>query len=438
MCLFLGGGFCKKAHSCSCGGVLSTYPLSHLSNWYSVENYSRLRVQFSSVQSLSHVQLFATPWTAPHQACLFITNTWRLLKLMSIKSVMSSSHLILCRLLLLLPPIHPSIRVFSNESFLLIRWSKYWSFSFSISPSNEYSGLISFRMDWLDLLAVQRTLKSLLQHHSSKASILRCSAFFIVQLSHPYMTTGKTIALTRQTFVGKGMPLLFNMLSRLVITFLPRSKHLLISWLQSPSAVILEPKKIKSVTVSTISLSIWHELMGPDAMILVFWMLSFKPTFSLFSFTYIKRLFSSSSLSFMKVVSSAYLRLLMFLPAILIPVCASSSPAFLMMYSAHKLDKHGDNIQPSHTPFLIWNQSVVPCPFLTVAAWPEYRFFWDYVCLENFYFWDWTERSFEVCYNSHIMVHFYYITLLIWEWCSTQVSLGSFYLKDRGSLITLF
>ena len=163
---------------------------------------------------------------------------------MSIESVIPSNHLILCCPLFLLPSIFPSIRVFSNELALRIRWPKYWSFSFSISPSNEYSGLISFRMDWLDFLAVQGTLKSLLQHHSSKASILWCSAFFPVQLSHPYMTTGKTIALTRRTFVGKVMSLSFNMLSRLVIAFLSRSKHLLISWLQSPSAVILEPKKI--------------------------------------------------------------------------------------------------------------------------------------------------------------------------------------------------
>ena len=172
-----------------------------------------------------------------------ITNSWSSLRL-------TSSHLILCRPLLLLPPIPPSIRVFFNESTLRMRWPKYWSFSFSIIPSKEHPGLISFRMDWLGLLAVQGTLKSLLQHHSSKASILWCSTFFTVQLSHPYMTTGKTIALTRQTFVGKVMSLLFNMLSRLVITFLLRSKCLLISWLQSPSAVILEPKKIKSVTVS--------------------------------------------------------------------------------------------------------------------------------------------------------------------------------------------
>ena len=189
---------------------------------------------------------------------------------MSIVSVMPSNHLILCCPLLLLPSVFPSIRVFSSESILHIRWPKYWSFSFRISPSNEYSGLISFRMDWLDLLAVQGTLKSLLQHHSSKASILWCSAFFIVQFSHLYMTTGKTIPLTRWAFVGKVMSLLFNMLSRLVITFLPRSQHLLISWLQSPFVVILEPPKIKSVTVSIVSPSICHEVMGPDAMIFVF------------------------------------------------------------------------------------------------------------------------------------------------------------------------
>ena len=182
---------------------------------------------------------------------------------------MPSNHLILRHPLLLLPSIFPSIRVFSNESALRIRWPEYWSFSFSIRPSNEHPGPISFRMDWLDFLAVQGTLKSLLQHHTSKASILWHSTFFIVQLSHPYMTTGKTIALTRLTFVGKVMSLLFNMLSRLVITFLSRSKHLLISWLQSPSAVILEPQKIKSAIVSTVSPSICHEVMGPDAMILV-------------------------------------------------------------------------------------------------------------------------------------------------------------------------
>ena len=184
-----------------------------------------------------------TPWTASRQASLSITNSHSLLKLMSIELVMPSKHHILCHPLLLLPSIFPSIRVFSNKSALFIRWPKYWSFSSNVSASNEHSGLISFKMDWLDLLAVQGTLKSLLQHHSSKALILQHSAFFTVQLSHPYMTTGKIIALTRQSFVGKVMSLLFNMLSRLVITFLPRSKHLLISWLQSPSAVIWEPQK---------------------------------------------------------------------------------------------------------------------------------------------------------------------------------------------------
>ena len=198
-----------------------------------------------SVQSLIHVQLFVTPWTAARQASQSITNSWSLLKLISIESVVPSNHLILCHTLPLPPSIFACIRVFSNESILHIRWPKYWSFSFSISLSNEYSGLISFTMDWLDILAVQGTLKSLLQYHSSKASILQCSVFFIVQLSHSYMTTGKTIALIRWIFVGKVVSLLFNMLSRLVISFLPRSKCLLISWLQSPSAVILEAKKIK-------------------------------------------------------------------------------------------------------------------------------------------------------------------------------------------------
>ena len=184
---------------------------------------------FSSVQFSRSVH--ATPWTTACQASLSITNSQSLPKLMSIESVMPSSHLILCRPFLLLPSIFPSIRVFSNESALCIRWLKYWSFNFNISPSNEHPGLIYFRMDWLDVLAVQGTLKSLLQHHSSKASILQCSAFFTVQLSHPYMATGKTIALTRRTFVGKVMSLLFNMLSRLVITFLPSGKRLLISWI---------------------------------------------------------------------------------------------------------------------------------------------------------------------------------------------------------------
>ena len=207
--------------------------------------------QFSSVaQSCPTI---CNPMNAARQASLSITDSRSPSKPMSIESVMSSNHLILCCPLLLLPSIFPSIRVFSNESALRIRWLKYWSCSFNISSSNEYSGLISFRMDWLDLLAVQGTLKSLLQHHSSKALILPCSAFFLVQLSHPYMTTGKTIALTRRTFVDKVMPLLFNMLSRLVITFLSRSKRLVISWLQALSAVILEPRRLKSAIVSTVS-----------------------------------------------------------------------------------------------------------------------------------------------------------------------------------------
>ena len=202
-----------------------------------------LNLLFSLLQSLSRVQIFVTPWTTARQASLSITNSQSPPKPMSIESVMPSSHLIFCHPLLLLPSIFPSIRVFSSESDLCIRWPKYWSFSLNFSHSNEYSGLISFRMDWLDLLAVQETLKSLLQHHSSKASILWCSAFFTVQLSHPHVTTGKTITLTRWTFVGKVMSPIFNMLFRLVITLLPRSKGLLISWLQSPSAVILEPRK---------------------------------------------------------------------------------------------------------------------------------------------------------------------------------------------------
>ena len=222
-------------------------------------------VQFSSVQSFSHVQ---NPWTAAHQASLSITNSWSLLKFMFIELVMPSNHFILCRPLLLQLSIFPSIRHFSSESVLRIRWLKYWSFIFSISPSNDYSGLISFRIDWLDLLAVQGTLKGL-QHHSSKASILWRSAFFIGRLSHPYMTTGKTIALTRQTFVVKVMYLLFYMLSRMVINFFSRSKRLLISWLQSSSAMILEGPK-QSVPVSTASPYIWHEVMGPDAVIFIF------------------------------------------------------------------------------------------------------------------------------------------------------------------------
>ena len=210
------------------------------------------------------------PKGAVCQASLSIMNSWSLLKLKSMELVMPSNHLILCHPLLLQPSIFPSIKVFSNESVPRIQWTKYWSYSFNISPSNEYSGLISFRMNWLDLLAVQGTLKSLLQHHILKTSILQGSAFFIVPLSHFYMTTGKTIALNRWTFVSKVMSLPFNMLSRWVIAFFSRTKCLLISWLQSPSAVILEPPEIKFDTVSIVSPSICHEVMGPEAMILVF------------------------------------------------------------------------------------------------------------------------------------------------------------------------
>ena len=236
-------------------------------------------LQFSSVRSLSRVQLFVTPWITARQASLSISNSWSSLKLTSIESVMPSSHFILCHPLLLLPPIPPSIRVFSNESTLRMKWPKYWSFSFSIIPSKEIPGLISFRMDWFDFLAVQGTLKNLLQHHSSKASVLWCWAFFIVQLSHLYMTTEKTIALTRWTFVAKIMSLSFNMLSSLVITFLPRNKCLLIFKAAVTACSDFGAQNIKCLTISIVSTSIYHEVMGPDAMILVFWMLRFKPTF---------------------------------------------------------------------------------------------------------------------------------------------------------------
>ena len=247
---------CLLSHWChpTISSSVSTSPPAFIlsQHQYLFQRVSSLH-QFSSVQSLSRVRLFVTWWIEACQASLSITNSRSSLKLMSIKSVMPCSHLIICHPFLLLPPIPPSIRVFSNESILRMRWPKYWSFSFSIIPSKEIPGLISFRMDWLEFLAVQGTLKSLLQHHSSKASILLCWAFFTVQLSHPYMTTGKTIALTRRTFVGKVMSLLLNMLSRFIITFIPKSKRLLISWLQSPSAVISEPRKIKSATVSIVS-----------------------------------------------------------------------------------------------------------------------------------------------------------------------------------------
>ena len=209
--------------------------------------YHLTLTRISSVQSLSHVWLFVTPRTAACQASLSITNSWNLLKLMSIRSMMPSNHLILCHPLLLLPSIFPSNRVFSNKSVLCIGLPKCWSFSFSISPSNEYSGLICFRIYWFDLFTVQGTLRSLLQHHSSKASIFQHSAFFMVQLSHPHITTRKTRALTIWTFVSKVISLLFNMLSRLFIAFLPRSKHHWTSWLQSPSAVILESKESLSL-----------------------------------------------------------------------------------------------------------------------------------------------------------------------------------------------
>ena len=325
----------------------------------------------------SATQSFLTlcyPMVAACQTSLFFTISQSLLKLIPIELMMPSNHIILCHPLLLLLSIFPSIRVFfffSSESVPSLD-DKSIGASASVLPMNIRGW---FPLGLTGLITLQsKGLSSLLQHHSSKASILQRSAFFIVQLSHPYMTTRKTIALTRQTFVDKVMSLLFNMLSRLVIDFLPRSKRLLISWLQSPSAVILEPKKIKSLTVSTVFPSVCHEVMGPDAMTLVFWMLSFKPTFSFSSFTFIQRLFSSSSLSAIRVVSSAYLRLLIFSSVFLIPACTSSSPACHMMYSVHKLNKQGDNIQPWSTPFPIWNESVASCLVLTVSSWPAYRF----------------------------------------------------------------
>ena len=241
---------------------------------------------------------------------------------------MPSNHLILCRPLLL-HSIFPNLGIFSNESVLRIMWSKYWSFRFNISPSNEHPGLISFRMDWFDLLAVQGTLKSLLQHHSSKASILRRSAFFIGQLSHPYMTTGKTIDLTRWTFVGKVMSLLFNVLSRFFHSF-PSKEQVSYNFMAGVTIHSDFGAQENKVWQCFHCFPIYlHEVLGPDAMILVFWMLSFKATVSLSLFTLIKRLFSSSSLSAIRVVSSIYLRLLIFLLAIWISVCDSSSLAFL-------------------------------------------------------------------------------------------------------------
>uniref|UniRef100_A0A670IPF5 Uncharacterized protein n=1 Tax=Podarcis muralis TaxID=64176 RepID=A0A670IPF5_PODMU len=258
----------------------------------------------------SRVRLFMTPWTRAGQALLSSTASRSLVKLMLVASRTLSNHLVLCRPLLLVPSIFPNIRGFSRESSFLMRWPKYWRLSFRICPSSEHSGLISLRMERFDLLAVHGTLKSLLQHHNSKASILWRSAFFLVQLSLPYITIGKTMALTIRTLVSKVMSLLFQMLSRFVIAFLPRSRRLLISWLLSPSAVIMEPKKVKSLTASISSPSICQEVMGPVAMIFVFLMSSFRPYFVHSSFTLIKRFFNSSSLSAIKVVSSAYLRLL--------------------------------------------------------------------------------------------------------------------------------
>ena len=324
------------------------------------------------VQSLSHVWLFATPWIAACQASLSFTISQSLLKLMSVSDAIQPS----CPLSSPSPPAfnlsqHSGLFLWASSSPQV---AKVLELQLQYQDlSKEYSGFISFRIDWFDL-AVQGTLKRLLQHHSSKASILQCSVLFMVQLSHPYMAIRKTIGLTICTFVGKVMSLLFNMLSRFAVAFLPRSKSLLLSWLLSPSAVILEHKKIKFVTIFIVSPSICHEVIGPDAMILVFWMLNFKAGFSLSSFTFIRRIFSSSLLSAIRVVSSAYLMLLIFLPAILTPAWASFSMAFLMIYSAYELTKQGDNIQPWHTLSPILNQSIVPCPVLTVTSWPTYRF----------------------------------------------------------------
>ena len=329
-------------------------------NWHNIVN------PFGSVQSLSRVQLSETSWTTARQASLSTTNSRSLLKLLSMELVMPSNYVILCRPLLLLPSIFPRIRVFSSVSVLHIRWPKYWSFNFSISPSNEYSGLISFRIDWFDPYCPRDSQESspTPQFKSINSSVL---SFLYGPTLTSIHANSKSISLTIWTLVGKVMSLLFNMLSSLVIAFLPKSKHLFISWLQSPSAVILEPQKIKSVTVSTVSPSTGE----PDAMILIFWMLSFKPAFSLSSFTFIKRFFSSSLLSVIRVVSSAHLRLLIFLLAILISARALSSLVFHMMYSAYKLNKQGDNIQPWCTPFPIWNQPIGPCPVLTVD---DFRF----------------------------------------------------------------
>ena len=267
---------------------------------------------------------------------------------------LAANHLIICHLFLFLPSVFPSIRIFSSESALHISWPKHWSFSFSHNPSNVCSLLISFKIHGFDLLAVQWTLKCLLQYHTSKTSVLQWSTFFVFQLSHLYLIIGKAIALTLWTFVCKVMPLLFNMVSNFVIAFLPRTKLLLISWLRLPSAVILESKKIKSVTGSNFTTYICPRVTGPDAIILVFCTSNFKPTFSLSPFILIKRLLDpchflhDSSIICTSEVANI-------LPAIVIPAYALSSPAFCMMYSSYKLNKQGDNIQPWHTPFPVLN-----------------------------------------------------------------------------------
>ena len=310
-------------------------------NSHTKKRGNKTLIQFSSVAQLYPTLCDPMIWSTPET--LPFINSWSLLKLTSIKSVMPSNHLILC-CPLLLPSIFPSITIFSNESVLHIRWPKYWSFNFSISPSNEYSVLISFRTDWLDPVQSKGLSRVFSNITVQKHQFFGAQLSLWSQLSHPYMTPGKTIALARWAFVGKVMALLFNMLSELVIAFLLMSKCLLISWLQSPFAVILESKKIKSLTVSIVFPHVCYEVTGPDAMILFFRTLSFKPAFSLSSFIFLKQLFSSSSLSAIRVVSSAYLRLLLFLLAILIPACASSSPAFHMMYSTYELNKPGDNM----------------------------------------------------------------------------------------------
>ena len=328
-----------------------------------------LLTQFSSVAqwrlTLCNPMHCSTSGLPVHHQLPEVTQT------QSIESVMLSNHLILCHPLLLLPSVFPSIRIFSNESVLHIRWPKYFSALASVllmntqdlSPSG-WTGWISLQSRGLSRIFSKPQFRSI----SSSALSFLCGPHPYFMVSPPYLATGKTITLSRRTFVAKVMSLLFNMLSRLVV-ILPRSKHLLISWLQPPCEVTLEPKKIKFVF--TVSPSICYEVMGPDAMILVFWMLSFKPTFSLSPFTFIKR---RSSLSAISVVSFAYLKLLIFLPTVLIAACASSSPAFHMMYSAYKLNKQGDSVQPCRAPLPVWNQSVAPCPVSTVASWPVYRF----------------------------------------------------------------